>query len=119
MKNSTNPSAFLLALAIGATATAAAAAPMLYEEALAHEEEQRIIDAPIAGIYNSPWFDYRIDVLEAQKELKSDLRRATDTEDQRDAWSEYAHELNEEREDYIGTMAKRGYRYGTVSVGRK
>jgi methylthioribose-1-phosphate isomerase len=101
-----------LALAVGAAAisVAANAAVVLYEESLAREEEKRILTHPIAGIENSLWFDYRIDVTEAQKELSSDLRRASDVEDLRDAWEEYAFELRHEREDYIHDMAKRGYR---------
>ena len=95
-------------------ATAAQAVPTLFGEQLARQEEQRIITSPIAGIENNLWFDYRIDVAEAQKELTSDLRRASDIEDQRDAWEEYAHELKHEREDYIHDMAKRGYRQGTI-----
>ncbi len=95
-----------------------AAAPMLVEEAFAREEEKRIITAPIAGIQNSLWFDYRIDVMEAQKELSSDLRRANDIEDRRDAWEEYGHELAKERKTYVKKMAKRGYRMGTVIVER-
>ena len=97
-------------------ATAQAALPMLYEEAVAREEEKLIINAPIAGIENSLWFDYRIDITEAQKELKSDLGKADDIEDLRDAWEEYAEELREEREHYTKKMAKKGYRSGTVIV---
>lgn len=97
-------------------AGAAAAVPMMYEERLARAEEARIITSPIAGIENSLWFDYRIDVTEAQKELSSDLRRASDLEDLRDAWEEYARELKHEREDYIKDMAKRGYRQGRVDI---
>jgi hypothetical protein len=91
-------------LAISTAATAAM--PILYEEAHAREEEQLIIIAPIAGIENNLWFDYRIDVTEAQKELTSDLRRASDTEDLRDAWEEYGKELAHERKDYIHDMGR-------------
>ena len=104
---------------IGLAATTSApviAAPIMFEESMARAEEQKILSSPIAGIYNSLWFDYRIDVIEAQKELKSDLRRATDTEDMRDAWDEYATELRHERRDYVKDMAKRGYRSGTVII---
>ena len=97
-------------------ATAQAALPMLYEEAVARDEEKKIINTPIAGIENKFWFDYRIDITEAQKELKSDLGKADDIEDRRDAWEEYAEELREERFHYIKKMAKRGYRSGTVTV---
>ena len=106
-------------VALGAltlAATAQAALPMLYEEALARSEEEKIIASPIAGIENSLWFDYRIDITEAQKELRSDLNRADETDDLRDAWEEYAFELRDERKDYVKKMAKKGYRQGTVTV---
>jgi hypothetical protein len=93
-----------------------AAIPMLYEEAVAREEEKLIINEPIAGIQNSLWFDYRIDITEAQKELTHDLGKASDIEDLREAWEEYAGELREEREHYVKKMAKKGYRSGTVTV---
>lgn len=96
--------------------SAAAQTPMLYEEYYAREQEKLIITAPIAGIQNRLWFDYRIDVLEAQKELASDLRRASDLEDQRDAWEEYGDELRKERKHYVEEMAERGYRMGTVTI---
>ena len=88
----------------------------LLEEKVAREEERQIINAPIAGIENKLWFDYRINITEAQKELRADLNGASDIEDQRDAWEEYARELRKERFDYIEDMAERGYRAGTVTV---
>lgn len=103
--------------ALASSAVLHAAAPTLPEESYAREQEKLIFDAPIAGIQNSLWFDYRIDVMEAQKELASDLRRASDLEDQRDAWEEYGDELRKERKHYVKQMAKRGYRQGTVTVG--
>lgn len=108
-------SALFIATGIFA-ASAQAALPILFEEALAREEEKRIFQNPIAGIENKYWFDYRIDITEAQKELHSDLGKADDVEDLRDAWEEYANELRSEREDYTRKMAKRGYRVGTVTV---
>ncbi|MBT8427002.1 MAG: hypothetical protein KJO02_03125 [Erythrobacter sp.] len=102
--------------AIGLGTAAQASLPMLYEEALARDEEKRIINYPIAGIENSLWFDYRIDITEAQKELRSDQGKADDTEDLREAWEEYAGELRHERKHYIKKMAKRGYRLGEVTV---
>lgn len=107
--------ALALTGAIGATAVSAAI-PMLYEEQMARAEEALIITAPIAGIENRFWFDYRIDVTEAQKELSSDLRRASDLEDHRDAWEEYARELKHERVHYVEEMAERGYRMGRVII---
>lgn len=100
--------------AIGSAASATATA--LYEEVYAREQEKLIITAPIAGIQNRLWFDYRIDVMEVQKELSSDLRGASDLEDRRDAWEEYGNELSKERKRYIESMAKRGYRMGTVTI---
>lgn len=88
----------------------------LIEEKVAREEESLIINAPIAGIENRLWFDYRIGITEAQKELRSDLNGASDIEDLRHAWEEYARELRKERVDYIEEMAERGYRAGTVTV---
>lgn len=103
-------------IALGLATAATAAVPMLHEEQMARNEEARIITQPIASIENRFWFDYRIDVTEAQKELTSDLRRASDVEDLRDAWEEYAHELRHERETYVKEMAERGYRIGRVIV---
>lgn len=104
-------------MTLGLLATAGQAAISgLIEEKVAHDEERLIINAPIAGIENRLWFDYRIDITEAQKELRSDLNRASDIEDERDAWEEYARELRKERIHYIEEMAERGYRSGTVTV---
>lgn len=110
----TRPTLALAALTLGTAAQAAM--PMLYEESFARSEEKQILTAPIAGIENALWFDYLIDVTEAQKELKSDLGKADDIEDLRDAWEEYGQELRHERIDYIEDMAKRGYRMGEVTV---
>lgn len=98
-------------------ATGHAAVSDLYEERLARTEERQILTSPIAGIENSLWYNYRIDITEAQKELRADLNRASDLEDLRDAWEEYAGELRKERKHYIEEMAERGYRAGTVTVG--
>lgn len=106
----------LPATTAGASASASVAVADLHEERLARDEERRIITAPIAGIQNSLWFDYRIDITEAQKELSADLKRASDIEDLRDAWEEYARELRQERKHYVEEMAERGYRMGTVTV---
>ncbi len=73
---------------------------------------------PIAGVYNKFWYNYRVDVLEADKELKSDLRRATDEEDKRDAWEEYEHELVDADKDYVEEMRDRNYRVARVTIGK-
>ncbi len=109
----------LIALACtGLATTGAHAVGVLYEEALAHEEEARMIANPIGGIENKFWFNYRANVNEARKELVSDLRHASDIEDRRDAWEEYGVELSHERHHYIEEMAERGVRFGTVTVGK-
>ena len=108
--------AILPMIALGVATAATAAIPTLHEEKYAREQEAMIITSPIAGIENRFWFDYRIDITEAQKELTSDLRRASDIEDLRDAWEEYGTELRHERIDYIEDMAERGYRDFTITV---
>jgi len=72
---------------------------------------------PIAGVYNKFWYNYLADILEADKELKSDLRRSTDKEDTRDAWEEYEHELVDADQDYVEEMRDRNYRIGRVTIG--
>lgn len=106
----------LLAAFIVPATVATAAVPASYEERVAAHEESLVLRTPIGGIENSHWFDYRINVNESQKELASDLRHATDLEDRRDAFEEYAVELRHERRDYIKTMAKKGYRVPSVTV---
>ncbi len=115
MRNILNRTALVAVLAIGATA--ATAATMLAEEEMARAEEGQIVQSPIGGVRNARWFDYRTNVGEAQKELTRDLRHASDMEDRRDAWEEYASELKAERTHYVKEMRERGYRYGTVRVG--
>ena len=81
------------------------------------DDTTEIRSEPIAGIYNKPWYAYLADVREAEQELGSDLRGATDAEDQRDAWEEYHHELVDADKDYVKEMRERGYRAGRVTVG--
>ncbi|MEE4450135.1 hypothetical protein [Novosphingobium resinovorum] len=96
--------------------SAMAVVPAMYEERVARVEENRIIQTPIGGIENKHWFNYRANVNESQKELATDLRKASDIEDQRDAWEEYGSELRHERGSYVKTMAKRGYRVPQVYI---
>lgn len=103
----------LSAIAIGAPALAN---EMLYEEQWARQQEAQIFTAPIAGIENRFWFDYRVNLVEAQEELASDLSRASDIDDRRDAWEEYGFELVHERRHYVEEMAERGYRAYTITV---
>lgn len=106
----------IVALASLGVTGAVAAVPTLYEEQIARAEERMIIQQPIAGLQNRFWFNYRANVGEAQKELASDLRHVSDTEDLRDAWEEYRTELSGERRHYIKEMQERGHVYGTVTV---
>tara|TARA_R110001599_G_scaffold42137_4_gene127086 strand:+ start:16360 stop:16686 length:327 start_codon:yes stop_codon:yes gene_type:complete len=102
-------------LFLGLAAVAATTVP-----AAAHvgEAEHPVVRSePIAGVYNRFWFNYLTDVLEADKELKSDLRRATDEEDKRDAWEEYRQELVDADKDYVEEMRDRNYRVGRVTIG--
>lgn len=80
-------------------------------------ETPEIRDRPIAGVYNQYWYNYRADIMEAEKELGSDLRRATDREDRVDAWDEWATEVIDADKDYVKVMRKKGYRTGRVTVG--
>jgi hypothetical protein len=83
----------------------------------AAEVDVEIRTAPIAGLYNAPWFNYLADVQEAEKELGNDLEGASDDEDRRDAWEEYRTELVDADKDYVQEMRERGYRAGRVTVG--
>ncbi len=87
----------------------------------AHDGPQNhvhIMTKPYAGIRNNYWFDYKTDVLEAESELASDLRRAKTAQDRREAWAEYNRELADARHDYRKEMVERGYiRPGKVTVG--
>lgn len=98
------------ALMIGATATTLSAHPG--QQAHAHT-----LDAPIAGIRNNHWYDYRSDLEEAEIELGKDLRRAKTAQDRREAYAEYDNELYDARKDYTKEMRERGYlRRGNVEV---
>ncbi len=78
----------------------------------------KIMKAPYAGVRNNYWYDYQSDVLEAENELRKDLRRAKTAQDRREAWAEYNHELKDARKDYAKEMVERGYiRRGRVTVG--
>ncbi|MBO9671279.1 MAG: hypothetical protein J7485_12255 [Sphingobium sp.] len=107
--------ALSLSLAVGATA-AVNTRIVLAEERMAHEEEGRIITSPIGGVENHFWYDYRVNILESQKELARDLREASKTKDMRNAWDEYRGELSHERGHYVHVMAKRGYHAPSVEV---
>jgi hypothetical protein len=69
----------------------------------------RVLAAPIAGVRNNHWYDYRSDVEEAEIELRKDLRRAKSDQDKREAWAEYHQELRDARKDYTKEMVEKGY----------
>jgi hypothetical protein len=68
-----------------------------------------ILEAPLAGVRNNYWYDYRSDVEEAENELRKDLRRAKTAQDKREAWREYNRELRDARSDYTKEMVEKGY----------
>lgn len=68
---------------------------------------------------NKWWLDYRTDISEAKRELRSDLRRATDQEDRRDAYEEYRQEIRDARHDYRKEMNERGYRVVNFRENRR
>lgn len=109
---------------IGIPLLFAALVAMLFvsREASAHPGPQAhdaTLDAPIAGVRNNYWYDYRSDVEEAESELRKDLRRARSEQDEREAWHEYRRELRDARADYRKEMIEKGYirRRGVVTVG--
>jgi hypothetical protein len=80
------------------------------------EPHAPIMKTPIAGFANNYWKDYQSDVNEAERELRSDLRRADTKQDRREAWAEYRQEIADANKDYAQEMAERGYRRGQVIV---
>jgi hypothetical protein len=67
------------------------------------------LKAPIAGVRNNLWYDYRSDLDEAENELRKDLRRAKTSQDRREAYAEYDNELFDARKDYTKEMREKGY----------
>ncbi|MBL9068257.1 MAG: hypothetical protein JNN10_18400 [Sphingopyxis sp.] len=105
-----------LAALLALPATAAIAA-VPYHSMPPGFEPPPIRERPIAGVVNQQWYNYKTDILEAEKELTSDLRRATDREDRWDAWDEWETEVIDADKDYVKEMRKKGYRVGRVTVG--
>lgn len=68
---------------------------------------------------NPWWVDYKTDISEAKRELRSDLRRATDYEDRVDAREEYRREIADAKYDYRKEMAERGYRVVNFQPNRR
>jgi hypothetical protein len=57
---------------------------------------------------NSHYLDYKTDLSEARRELRSDLARANDQADRVDAWAEYRREVADAQHDFEKEMAERG-----------
>ncbi|MEL6238759.1 MAG: hypothetical protein AAFQ90_09235 [Pseudomonadota bacterium] len=68
---------------------------------------------------NPWWVDYTTDIREAKRELRSDLKRATDYEDRVDAKREYHREVVDAQNDYRKEMAERGYRVVNFEPNRR
>lgn len=74
------------------------------------------------GVYNdsnSHYLDYKTDLSEARRELRSDLARADDAGDRIDAWAEYRREVADARHDFAKEMAEQGVivtRHPSVTV---
>ncbi|WP_298468288.1 hypothetical protein [uncultured Erythrobacter sp.] len=103
-------------------AALAASATLLAVPAAAHDDIY--VDgyrAPISpnNDSNKWWLDYRTDISEAKRELRSDLRRATDEEDRRDAYEEYRQEIRDAKHDYTKEMRERGYRVVSFRENRR
>ncbi len=97
-------------------ASLALAGTLIAAPAAAHDRDREIVVRGYKAIIspnnysNKWWIDYQTDISEAKRELASDLRRATDEEDRRDAHEEYRQEIRDARHDYRKEMAERGYR---------
>lgn len=92
-----------------ATLAAVVAAPLAAHPREIVVERYRSLPPSPNNFTNKWWVDYETDISEAKRELASDLRRATDAEDRRDAHREYRREIEDARYDYEKEMNERGY----------
>ncbi|MEO1488604.1 MAG: hypothetical protein AAFR88_04095 [Pseudomonadota bacterium] len=101
------PKAAILAIAAAACAAPAFAGghPIIVER-----DRDRALPIAPNNFTNKWWIDYETDISEAKRELRSDLRRATDLEDRVDAREEYRREVADAKYDYRKEMAERGFR---------
>lgn len=72
--------------------------------ALAHKR----LKGPVFDDSNHFYLDYKTDLSEAQRELRSDLRHAKDPASREDAWAEYHREVADAKHDFRKEMAERG-----------
>ena len=101
---------------------AALAAPFAVPASAGHPiivERDRGLQISPNNDSNKWWVDYKTDISEAKRELRSDLRRATDAEDRRDAHEEYRREIADARHDYRKEMYERGYRVVNFRENRR
>ena len=82
----------------------AAAGTVVATPALAGDRNR----APIYSDSNSHYLDYKTDISEAKRELRSDLARADDDADREDAWAEYRREIADAKHDFRKEMAEEG-----------
>jgi hypothetical protein len=82
----------------------AAAGTLLAGPALAGDRNR----APIYSDSNKHYLDYKTDISEAKRELRSDLARADDAADREDAWAEYHREIADAKHDFRKEMAEQG-----------
>ena len=75
--------------------------------ALAGDRGKRV---PLYDDSNPHYLDYKTDLSEARRELRSDLARANDPGDRIDAWAEYRREVADARHDFAKEMAEKGVR---------
>lgn len=109
-----NPTKLIAVACLTATLPFGAAAVQAHDGTGAYET---VLKAPIAGVRNNYWYDYRSDIEEAESELRKDLRRARKASDRREAYAEYNRELFDARKDYRQEMVEKGYaRRGEVIV---
>jgi hypothetical protein len=94
---------------IGLAIVAAAGWALKAEAHPGPRQHAHVLSAPLAGVRNNYWYDYRSDIEEAENELRKDLRRAKTDQDRREAWAEYNRELRDAKKDYTKEMVERGY----------
>ena len=107
-----------ISLALLASAVALPAAASAHPIIVVRDRDHHLRISP-NNDSNKWWVDYKTDISEAKRELRSDLRRATDAEDRRDAYREYDREIADARYDYEKEMNERGYRVVSFRENRR
>ncbi|MGB3473143.1 MAG: hypothetical protein WBA51_20200 [Erythrobacter sp.] len=113
------PRSAIITIALAAITASAAGAPAIAGQHPIIVEGDRGTRVSPNNDSNPWWLDYKTDISEARRELASDLRRATDAEDRRDAHEEYRREIADARYDYRKEMAERGFRVVSFEENRR